>query len=235
MTKKICVLGSSYIGAVYSAYRDRQPAGEAYEIDFYGHSNGGFPNVEVIGGHFRNVRFRSSAQSVDVRNYDALVIYADLPSPHDIAKLTAGCGLAGCSRQVTEAVVSDVIKARTAFRLFETLRDLTGKPVFLVSANVVLISKAKMTDARYAYNVGMIENTLGEGVYIPFPREIFDEAYLPIDEFYKGSIALTGDRPEGGKAGHDNHHMNESGGALVLAGILARLDTVFGEPEREAA
>lgn len=224
MTKKICVLGSSYIGAVFSAYKADRTFRDRYEIDFYGHSNGGFPNVDVIGGHFRNVRFKSPAVSVDVSTYDAFVIYADLPSPQDIAKFTAGCAASGCSSQVTEAVISDIIKAKTSYRLFQTLRELTGKPVFLISANVVLVSTIKMTDARYDYNVSMIEKVLGPGTYLPFPRDLFDRSYIPLGEFYRGSIALTGEPPENGDPGHDNHHMNETGGARVLAAIIARLD-----------
>ena len=101
---KICFLGSSYIGAVYSAYKLGALGDEFYDIDFYGHSNGGFPNVDIVNNQIINVRFKSRAspqpktgisarikrllgekpiKTRGVNAYDAFVIYADLPSPQD--------------------------------------------------------------------------------------------------------------------------------------------------------
>lgn len=234
-TKKICILGSSYIGAVYSAYKAAGPANGAYDLDFYGHSNGGFPNVEILNGHIRNVRFKSASNSLAVSAYDAFVIYADLPSPHDLAKVTRACAGAGYSQQVTEAVVSDTLAGKSAVRLYQTLKTLTGKPVFLISANVVLISQAKMNDERYAYNLGLIEKALGAGVYLPFPRSLFDAVYLPVGDFYKGSITLTGDEAGDHDPGHDNHHMNEAGGRKILEAIFERLERTIGDTTLEAA
>lgn len=219
---KICVLGSSYVGAVYSAYRSAvTPVG--FELDFYGHSNGGFPSVDVVDGRIRNTRFRSPGGDGLVSDYRAFVVYGDLPSPHDLSKIMGGCIRDGLSEQVTQALVADVITGKAAYRIAGKLRASTGRPVFLVSANVVSISKAKLNAVSYAGAVALIEDVLGEGVYIEFPGSLFDERYRPRPEFYKDSILLTGDKA-GETPGHDYHHMNEAGGAEVLRAIFDRLE-----------
>lgn len=229
---KICILGSSYVGAVYSAYR-RGGSVAGFALEFYGHSNGGFPNVDVVDGRIRNVRFQSPDAHGLVSDYEAFVVYADLPSPHDLSKIMGRCVRDGLSQQVSEALVADIITGKAGCRIAEKLRACTGKPVFLVSANVVSISKAKLNAASYARAVALIENALGEGVYIPFPENLFDERYWPRPEFYKDSVLLTGDRAED-TPGHDYHHMNEAGGAEVLQAILGRLERDLPRERRAA-
>lgn len=230
--RKICILGSSYVGAVYSAYRNAGASAE-FELDFYGHSNGGFPSVDVVAGQIQNTRFRSPGGSGMVSDYDAFVVYADLPSPHDLSKIMGICARDGLSQQVTEALIADVVTSKAAYRIAETLRARTGRPVFLVSANVVSISKAKLDAASYARAVALIESALGAGVYIAFPGSLFDERYRPRPEFYKDSVLLTGDKARE-TPGHDYHHMNEAGGAEILRAILDHLEREF-PPERRVA
>lgn len=230
----ICLIGSSYIGAVYSAYRSKTKSQEmAWSIDFYGHSNGGFPNVEISGGHIRNVRFKSN-ESRPVSAYDAFVVYADLPSPHDVLKATVSASQAGCSQQVVGQVASDLIQTSNAFRIAQALRNQTGKPVLVLSANVVSISNAKMDDLRLAAILDLFHANLGEHIYVPFPRHMFDPVNRPLKEFYKDSILLTGDRAGADDAGHDNHHMNERGGREILEAIEQHLDQLFARRSQAA-
>lgn len=222
MTRKICVLGTSYVGAVYKAYQTYRPAPGEYDIDFYGHSNGGFPNVEIQDGHFRNVRFRSPAQPVEVRDYDAFVVYGDLPAPHDLAKRINQCVQASASQQLLETLLKDIARGTTAFRLADSLRATAGKPVIMLSGNVVAISKAKMNEALNARMVALFDKALAPHIYLPFPRELFNERFLPDDRYYNGSIKLTGEKADE-NTGHDYHHMNEQGGLVVLNAIIDRL------------
>lgn len=225
-SKKICVLGSSYIGAVYSAYKLNRPSEERYAIDFYGHGNGGFPHVDVVGGHFQNVRFKSVDNLVDISSYDAFVIYADMPSPHGILKIISTCMNEGRSRQLVEAVVSDVISSTATVRIFKKLVSATGRPVLILSSNVVSTSRSKMTSEKYDDILQMIEKAVGLGSYIEFPRNLFDEKYWPLPEFYKDSVLLTGEQALD-HPGHDNHHMNALGGAEILKVIITYLDRVL--------
>ena len=226
MTNRICLIGSSYIGAVYTAYRNDPSAGERYAFDFYGHSNGGFPNTDIVGGQIRNMRFKSPAQPVDVGEYDAFVIYGDLPAPHDLAKKINVCVNAKASQQLMEALVTDIGRSTTSLRLADTLHAATGKPVLIMSGNVVIISRAKMGDARHAFLVSLFDKALAPHIYIPFPRAIFLENFLPNDEYYQGSIGLTGEKAQA-ETGHDNHHMNERGGLLILQTMMDRLDQML--------
>ena len=224
---KICVLGSSYIGAVYTAYREHKPATDRFTFDFYGHSHGGFSNVDIVDDHVQQVRFRSRKPTLPMSTYDAFVVYADLPSPHDISKITSACAAAGCSAQVTEATVRDVVRAKHSYSLYEKLVKSTERPVFLISCNVVSITQQKLSDERYKKNTELILKSLDPGVYIPFPDELFGENYAPRREYYNGSVLLTGQKAAEGESGHDNHHMNETGGWLVLKAIVERLDEAF--------
>jgi hypothetical protein len=225
--KRICILGSSYIGAIYCAFRTHKPAVDRYHMDFYGHSNGGFPNVDIVDGHIRNVRFKSLGRTDDINSYDAFFIYADLPTPHEMSKATGQCSAMGCSQQVIDAVARDIIQLKTSFRLANMMASSTKKPVFMLSRNVDLVSKTKMHDARYAYNVSVIERAIAPHTYVPFPRNLFDDRLLPNQIYYTGSVALTGERPAANESGHDNNHMNEGGGLLVLNAIVDHLDRQF--------
>lgn len=223
MTRKVCVIGSSYIGAVYRAYKANLSAPGRYDIDFYGHSHGGFSNAEIVDGEVRNVRFKSPGHSVDVREYDAFVIYGDLPAPHDLAKRVNHCVHIGASQQLMRTLVKDVVQPTTAVRLADTLVALTGKPVLMVSGNVVIISKAKMKETHNALLESLFDTALAPHIYLPFPRAIFDEEFLPDQRYYNGSVHLTGEKAEE-NTGHDNHHMNEHGGLLILNAIMDRMD-----------
>lgn len=231
-TPKLCVLGSSYIGAVYSAYKLSATGDDRYGIDFYGHSNGGFPKVDIVDGHIRNVRFKSGP-SLDVRSYDAFVLYADLPSPQDIHKAMSMALNAGCSRQVVMRVATDMVTGSNAYRLAEALKTLTGKTAVLVSANVVSTTTIKMNDARFGEIRTIIDQALGDHDYVAFPRVLFDDLHRPVNDFYRGSILLTGEKAVE-NAGHDYHHMNEKGGREVLNAVLRHLDLKFGLQTRAA-
>jgi hypothetical protein len=138
-----------------------------------------------------------------------------------LAKKVSQCIQSGASQQLAETLVRDIVRSTTAFRLAEELFELTGKPVLMVSANVVVISKTKMKDAFNTYIISLLEKALSPHQYVPFPRELFDEDFLPKQQYYRGSVKLTGEKAE--DTGHDNHHMNEQGGLLVLEAIGARL------------
>jgi hypothetical protein len=231
-TPKLCVLGSSYIGAVYSAYKLGAPGDDRYDIDFYGHSNGGFPNVDVAGGHIRNVRFKSGP-SLDVGSYDAFILYADLPSPQVLHKAMATALNAGCSRQVVMRVATDMVTGSNAYRLAEVLKTLTGKTAILVSANVVSTTTIKMDDARFEEVRAVIGQALGNHDYVAFPRVLFDDLHRPVGDFYRGSVLLTGEKAVE-NAGHDYHHMNEKGGREVLNAVLRHLDLKFDMQSKAA-
>ena len=251
---KICFLGSSYIGAVYSAYKLGALGDEFYDIDFYGHSNGGFPNVDIVNNQIINVRFKSRAspqpktgisarikrllgekpiKTRGVNAYDAFVIYADLPSPQDAQRAFTAARKAQCSAQVCNRVIIDLVKGAHAYRIAETLQSLTGKPTVLLSANVVSTTILKMDDARFNEIQAVMQEALGDHDYVPFPRALFDDLHRPLGDFYRGSVLLTGEKAVE-NAAHDYHHMNEKGGREVLDAVLRHLDLKFGLQSQEA-
>lgn len=231
MKKRICVVGSSYIGAVYRAYQLLEAPPERYEIDFYGHSHGRFPEVEISNGHVRKARFKSREKSLNVREYDAFVFYADLPAPHDLAKVIRRCVKAHASGQLIKTLIDDVVRSTNTFQLSETVRKLNGRPVFVLSGNVVLTSTVEVDASTYDHVVSLLARALRPHRYIPFPGQLFRDGYLPVPEFYRNSIDLTGEKASANST-HDIHHMNEAGGMIVLNAIIDALDeTLTNGPE----
>ena len=223
--KTVCILGSSFIGAVHTAYREMQPASRRYAVEFYGQGNLNFPNVAIEDGWIVNARFSSATERKQISAYDALVIYADLPSPHELERQRIKLTKGRYTTQVIRDTLDDIVVGAKAFRLMKGVAADFGMPVFVVSSNVTSHTTVKMNRAIYQRNLNTILGLVGEKNYIAFPDAMFDEALLPHMEYYKGSIKLTGERAdEELNRGHDAHHMNEKGGALILETVFDALD-----------
>ncbi len=172
------------------------------------------------------MRFASPGAS-DVMKYDGFVIYADLPSPHDVLSQRKRLTKDGYSSSVINATIRDTIRSKHSYWLANKLKNMTGKPIFILSCNVVSITPVRMNADTYMKNVSLISQAVGDFSYIPFPLDLFDGVFLPRGEYYKHSVKLTGEKAEEEDSGHDYHHMNENGGALVLDAIVGALDNTL--------
>ena len=222
---RTCVLGSSFIGAVYAAYKLATQVREAHAVDFFGRAHGGFASVDIADGQFTNLGFRSVTPSPDIFQYTAFVVYADLPSPHAVHLLLQDCARAGYSQQVAQALVYDTVQKTATMRLCRNLANLTGKPVSVLSANVPAHSKMSIAPKRYVRSVKLIEQAVAGAAYIAFPPQIFDENYVPRSEFYRDALLIGGEKARSAKV--DYQHMNEAGGLAVLQAIIASISTPF--------
>jgi hypothetical protein len=244
VSARICILGSSYIGALYKAYQQGGSARHKYEVDFYGRQAGSFREMRISDGHVRGARFSSREDFIAIDNYDAFVIYADLPAPQDLEKVLRECRRASASGQLMKALVGDIVRATASFRLARSLGGANGKPVLILSRNVVSPPKIALDEMTYDRLVAMLRRAVAPCIYLPFPRELFTGRFRPDAKFYQGSLDIAGDIA-GTDARRDRNHMNELGGRLMLDTILDGVDAALqghsrvtesnGEPSATAA
>lgn len=219
MSARICVIGSSFIGALYKAYKEGGSARCRCEMDFYGRAAGRFRELRIADGYVRNARFSSREDAVPIEVYDAFVIYADLPAPPDVERVLRECRKMSASGQLMKVLVRDVVRTTASFRLARSLGRMTGKPILIASRNIPSPPKITMDEATYDRLAAMLRRALAPYSHLPFPRELFTREFKPDPKFYEGSLDITGDEA-GSDARRDRNHMNELGGRLMLKTIV---------------
>lgn len=219
MSARICVIGSSYIGALYTAYKEAGSARDRYDVDFYGRAAGRFREVRISDGYVRNARFSSREDSIPIERYEAFVIYADMPSPEDLEQVLRECRRASASGQLMKALVRDMVRTTASYRLARSLAQANGKPILILSRNVASPPRIALGEAVYDSLVAMLRSAVAPYSYLPFPRQLFTGAFRPDPRFYQGSLDIAGDKA-GTNERRDRNHMNELGGRLMLNAIL---------------
>lgn len=220
--KRICVIGNSYVGAVFLAYESSKSSLQGLEIDFYTAAGTDFPLMDIVGNSIVNVKFSNSNSMDGLGDYDCYFVYGDLLSPQGIVELERRLKSLAYSRQVINCTLADAICSAFSYRLCLKLKKITKSPVHLISHNVLQQSKLHLSGAEYFDALKVLENTLGGDVYHAFPVELFDDNYVPKDIYHKDSVMING-KPGAQHQGHDRYHMNAQGGALVLNSILRKL------------
>ncbi|CAL4869165.1 hypothetical protein MMA231_03456 (plasmid) [Asticcacaulis sp. MM231] len=221
--EKICVIGSSYMGAVYKAYELDMQKSAQVEIDFFGNGRMSFGLIDIVGGEIKNARFRNSKNAA-TSVYDAFFIYGDMLTPHDMIATEKKLRRHAYSSQVVASVKSDKIKGTQSWQLYNKVKNVTSKPVYILSSNVMLETPALTNEKQYQFGVNALEEVLGPNTYHPFPRTIFSDCFQPQDMYYKASVYLDGKAADPSRhANHDMCHMNELGGKLILDSMISRL------------
>ncbi|WP_443751194.1 hypothetical protein [Asticcacaulis solisilvae] len=217
--KRVCVIGSSYLGAVFKAYEQRRP--DTISVDFFGNGRMSFGLIDVADGHVSNIRFFNTDNRKLADTYDAFFIYGDMPSPQDLAVLERASRKAGHSAQLIAALKEDTIRATETWRLLDKLGKAVTQPIHVLSCNVMLNAVPLKSEDEYTRNVTVLKTTLGQG-YHEFPRQIFNDDFTPRADYYKDSVYLDGQAADPQKhANHDLYHMNPTGGGVILDSMIA--------------
>lgn len=221
--KKICVIGSSYMGAVYKAYDQDMQKSDQVEVDFFGNGRMSFGLIDIIDGDIKNARFRNSDNSA-ANVYDATFIYGDMLTPHDMVALEKKLRRTPYSSQVVASVKMDKVRQTESWQLYKKVKSATSKPVYILSSNILLETPPLTNEKQYNFGIRALEEALEPNIYHQFPRAIFTESFQPRDIYYKGSVYLDGKAADPNRhANHDMCHMNELGGKLILDSMIARL------------
>lgn len=218
--KRVCVIGSSYLGAVYKAYEQRRP-NLKIGFDFFGNGRMSFGLIDVAEGQISNIRFFNTDNRKLTGVYDAYFIYGDMLSPHDLAMLERTSRKAGHSSQLIAALKEDTIRGTETWRLLDKLGKTVTQPIHTLSCNVMLNAGPLKGEDEYNRNVAVLKTIVGPG-YHEFPRQIFSEDFTPKADYYKDSVYLDGQAADPQKhANHDLYHMNPTGGDMILDSMIA--------------
>lgn len=217
-----CLVGTSFIGAVYRAYAAEPPESHPHALDFVGTGTRVFADIRIVDGRFTATRFHAPEPMRPVSAFDAFIVYADLPSPYGIVRTRKDCAEGRVSSQVAAAALADSVGGSGAMQLVRTLKAATAAPVFVVSSNIRRVPGVEMNEAVYLKNERILEQLVAPAArYIPFPAALFDARRRPREACYRDSVKLRGE--PAGAADHDCFHMNAAGGALILAALFDAL------------
>ncbi len=217
----ICIIGNSYVGAVYKAYENCKSQLPDIKIDFYTAAGLDFPRLDIIDNSIVNVKFSNTKDYGNINSYDAYFIYGDMLSPHGIIQLELELKKLAYSQQVINCAVVDNINASHTLNIYNKLKKITQTSIYLMSHNILQQTTLSLNYEQYFNALKVLEKTLGENIYHAFPEELFDNALVPKDIYYSGSVGIDG-RSASQIAGHDRYHMNEQGGALILGSMLRK-------------
>ncbi|WP_019865222.1 hypothetical protein [Methylovulum miyakonense] len=220
--KSVCIIGNSYVGAVYKAYENHKSEYPDFKIHFYTAAGRDFPLLDIVDNAVVNVKFSNRKEYDNINSYDAYFIYGDMLSPHGVIQLERELTRSAYSKQVIGCTVTDDISSSCTLKIYNKLIKITQAPVYLMSHNILQQTKLYLNNEQYFKALNTLEKILGDNIYHAFPEELFDNTFVPKDIYYSGSVGIDG-RSASQVAGHDRYHMNEQGGRLILDSILRKV------------
>ncbi|MDE1147177.1 MAG: hypothetical protein PW843_11230 [Azospirillaceae bacterium] len=232
--RRVCVIGNSYTGAVKRAYQLGLVDTRGHTLNFFANPGPNFINLRLDGKRIVDAPF-SDGGSDDVDDYDAFVVYGDTPTPVEIRTFMDGLSTESYSRQVRAAALRERLLQSHAYRICGQLLTAQDRPVFLLSRNYSVEEcrgngdVAERTDALFA-------EAIRPACHIPFPVPLFGGDGHPLPDLYSGSLNVDGVEPDRIEQPHHHLvHLNQTGGALVLAAVLEGVEAAFPPPPFTAA
>lgn len=214
--QKVCIIGSSYIGAPLRAHREFQHEEWHHEFSFLGAANKDFPQVAIRDGKITGHTHKEHETPEQIAHYDYFVIYGDMVIPHEIAKFEARLSSSPHSRALRTAMLNDWTRLRHSRRVAEQLVAATSAPVFLLPRNVTAKDMPQDPE-RYMLGVRLLSRFFAPVIFMEMPYEIMGEGFITHPAYHKGSLELGGNASD--RNGHDLDHMNIAGGRMVLKHI----------------
>ncbi len=216
------MIGNSAVGPVYRAYQASSIT-KGYEFSFFASAGDMYERLSFQGSTIVNARF-SSGGSADISDYDYFAIYGSMPAPHQCFDHEQKLSAAPSSDQVRSVALRNWILQFRSARLLLELQTITHKPIFVVSGNIKLHEVGVASPADYARGAALIAAAIAPGVYVPFPQQFFSCDGRPDYKYYRDSLNVNGVEPDRKlMPAHHFNHLNQAGGALVLAEIMQRL------------
>jgi hypothetical protein len=212
----LCIIGTSQIGAIYTAYA-RDHASLNIEVDFFGCPGTEFENIRVERDRVAGWTFSNRSESRPLPDYAAIVVCGGLMSPQLVALHNRNLTKAGFSSQVAARAIQDM-NSRHHAQSIRTDAALSARSPAYALSNPTPLDGPAVSQDEYDFGVAVIKRILGESRYIQHPAQMLRPGYRGKPEHYRGSVAVDGS--VSGAAGHERGHLNEVGGRLVLARIL---------------
>ena len=161
--------------------------------------------------------------STDMNDYDFFVIYADAPLPRSFLAFERGLESGPYSAQVKQAARQAWIDENASLRLLFRLRNITSRPIFLLSVNVPLNAEIGSISDNEA-GVAIIDRWIHPSFYVPFPRDMFLQDGTPNADYYRNSLNSLGMNAKPHiQERHDMLHLNVDGGRMIVAELMKRI------------
>jgi hypothetical protein len=221
---RICLIGNSYLGAVRRAY-ESLPNRDKYTISFFAGAGSAFDKLGITENTIVNASHHSGG-SDDVREYDCFVIYGDAPTPRNCIQFTNSIPSTRYSTSVRLSALDGWMSQFKTIKLVYLLREMTDKPIFLLSRNVNQ-SEDIGTPAENKDGIAVMESIIRPCKFIQFPETLFLSNRRPNPKYYQGSLNVSGEEPDRLKQPrHHHYHLNADGGALILSAIMTSLGEI---------
>ena len=224
---RVCVIGNSYVGALYRAFED--PALTAgFDFRFFASPMEQFVDVRFENGEIVGTRVDNGGPRA-LSDHDIFVIYAQAPGPRALIEGERELNDGRYSRQVREAALARWLRAFPGPRLMTALSQIVAKPIYMLSGNPRVEAEGGGSWALQARGEQLMNALIAPCCYIPFPRELFDEHLRLRTRFYRAPLNIRG-QTANLKATPNFYlnHLNQEGGAAVLGAIVARLRADLG-------
>ena len=216
---KILVIGSSHVGALYKGWESLKQQHCTFDVCFAGYLYRQLRKASVSNGVLEDVPFSSHEQLPHMRELDAFIVAADLPSVRLISRGILGRDL---SQQVEAAAISDAVsESHNAFIMKTLIRPFSDAPVVFLSiperrSNLVPMSISDFELAR-SYLSTAVQR---EGAhYLPQAPRTLNGDFVPLAEYYEGAINMEG-KIAGRQAQTAIGHFNEHGGRESIKSAL---------------
>lgn len=220
--RRVCVIGNSYVGAMYRAYTAQLVAMAGFEFSFFASAGAGYYQVGFADGDIVNTPITSGG-SPRLADYDRFVLYGDAPTPRSALEIHRNLASPVYSAQLRRTALSEWLARSASLKLSLALRRLVDRPILVLSNNVRI--EADRGDlADYIEGSDLLSRWLHPALYVAPPLGLYSDEGRARPELYSGSLNVAGVEPDRNEQPDHHHtHYNQTGGALVLADLVERL------------
>jgi len=223
---KILVVGSSYIGALVGGWNVVRESYQDICLDFVGAPGQGMRGADVINGMITGTGLKARCTE-HIEQYDAFVVFGDLPSPRNIYRYYIGAS--NYSSAVKAQALADLVEnSLDMYIVRELIQPFSKAPIVVVSRPENRSATLALSHGQYVEATNFLCSILtGDGMfYLAPPRSTLDENFEPVAEYYDGAVDVEGktaDEQELAALGH----FNIRGGIAVIEELSTTLRRVL--------
>jgi hypothetical protein len=223
--KKLLIIGNSFIGALVAAFHKQKTI---YEIDFLGSGGINFDLIDLDGDNIVGGDYSTVSTDLNLRKYDAVLIYGDLPSTQNLYNLSRE--LICFSSMVIHDTLNDYILSSHSCYLYNKIVARIGADrVFITSHNIKSGSNLSLQkfDSFVKFFIDLFASS-----YIKLPAQLVIDGVVS-HHFYNNSLLLDGklaklstDVSPDLLVKHDDYHLNAEGGILYLNSFFSCVEKI---------
>lgn len=209
--KKICLIGNSHAGPLYTAYRemaDQAPVPFMFLAVPGGRFGGkGMYNIHRQGNLLAGFGHRpdGTEQVADLSHFDKIIIGGGFPPPQQFITLRDS----RLSEQCCDAAIKDIGTDNHAMHVIRLIREITDAPMQVLT-NVYPIGRKTQSRSQYETALADIRSFLD-----PFQADLIPQpdSTLTANFFTRDDCVVS----------NEDRHMNATGAKRVMAHLFSEL------------